>query len=65
MLLAVAALQVLSMDAPGSAFYDSNRVLRSDLMARHADVADVFEDAESDLLAHMQACEHDFDLALD
>ena len=42
------------MDAPGSAFYDSNRVLRSDLMARHADVADVFEDAESDLLAHLR-----------
>ena len=60
-LLAVAAEAVLNMDKPRSPFYDSQRVLRSDLMARHADGADVFEETESDLLAHLQACAHDFD----
>ena len=64
-LLSVAASEVLCMVSTESPFYCSNRVLRSDLMARHADVADVFEETESGLLAQLQACEHDFDPVFD
>ena len=41
-LLCVSASEVLCMDSSESPFYDRNRVLRSDLTARHADAADVF-----------------------
>ena len=49
------------MDAPGSPFYDSNRVLRSDLMVRHVHVAEVFDFLEWDVLELWRADDSDFD----